>query len=100
MKVRYTPRAEGHLRGIEAYIRERNPAAARRVTSRIKEAIQLLGTFPEIGHAGTLSGTREIVVPGVPYVIVHRIDPEAVTILAVYHGAQLRPGQDPASDDS
>lgn len=100
MKIRYTPRAERHLRGIAAYIRDRDPQAARRVIGRIREAIQLLGRFPEIGHTGTLSGTREIVVPGVPYVIVHRIDPEAVMILAVYHGAQLRPGQQKPTDDS
>lgn len=99
MKVRYTPRAERHLRGIAAYIRDRDPREARRVIGRIREAIQLLGRFPEIGHTGTLSSTREIVVPGVPYVIVHRIDPEAVMILAVYHGAQLRPGQQNPTDD-
>ncbi len=100
MKVRYTPRAKRHLRGIVAYIRQRNPAAARRVMGRKKEAIQLLAKFPEVGHAGTLSGTREIVVPGVPYVIVHRIDPDGVTVLAVYRGAQLRPGQEPPTDGS
>ncbi len=100
MKVRYTPRAERHLRGIAAYIRQRNPAAARRVIRRIREAIQLLGKFPEVGHAGTRSGTQEIVGPGLPYIIVHRVDPEGVTVLAVYHGAQLRPGQEQPADDS
>lgn len=40
--------------------------------------------------------TREIVVPGLPYVVVHRVETgenEAIVILGVYHGAQLRPGQ-------
>jgi hypothetical protein len=37
-----------------------------------------------------------MVVPGLPYIIVYRIEPGAedtLVILGVYHGAQLRPGQ-------
>ena len=51
--------------------------------------------FPQIGHSGTLKGTREIVIPGLPYIIVYRSEPgrDALVILGVYHGAQLRPGQ-------
>ncbi len=53
-------------------------------------------TFPNIGREGVLAGTRELVVPSLPYIVVHRIetgDEPAVTILGVYHGAQMRPGQ-------
>ena len=40
-----------------------------------------------------------MVVPGVSYIVVYRIDPaEALTVLGVYHGAQLRPGQTAPSD--
>ena len=41
--------------------------------------------------------TRELVVPSLPYIVVHRIetgDDPAGTILGVYHGAQMRPGQE------
>ena len=99
MRVRYTPRARRHLLGIAAYLGARSPAAMRGVMARIRQSVELLAQFPEIGHAGKLAGTREIVVPGLPYVIVHRIDPDAVTIVGVYHGAQLRPGQHPPDDD-
>jgi len=37
-----------------------------------------------------------MVVPGLPYIIVYRIESgvkEALAILGVYHGAQRRPGQ-------
>lgn len=72
MKLRFTRRAQRHLDVISQYISERNPAAA-----------------------GALAGTRELVVPGLLYIVVHRIDghDEAVTVLGVYHGAQVRPGQ-------
>ena len=38
-----------------------------------------------------------MVVPGLPYIIVYRIESgeeEVLVILGVYHGAQLRPGQE------
>ena len=58
--------------------------------------MRLLTDFPMIGHEGTLQGTREMVVPGLPYIIVHRVDAAEgeVVILGVYHGAQRRPGQE------
>ena len=97
MKLRFTQRARRHLDSIGEYNSQLNPDAARRVGERIRETTELLAAFPYIGHEGALAGTREIVVPALPYIIVHRIetgDDEAVVILGVYHGAQLRPGQD------
>jgi toxin ParE1/3/4 len=97
MRLRYTRRARRHLDGIAQFIAERNPAAARQVGARIRETIELLGVYPNIGREGALAGTRELVVPSLPYIVVHRIetgDDPAVTILGVYHGAQMRPGQE------
>jgi toxin ParE1/3/4 len=98
MRVRFARRAVGHLHAIAEYLAERNPAASRQVGARIHETIDLLAKFPELGHEGVLAGTREMVVPGLPYIIVHRIEPNdqsTLTILGIYHGAQLRPGQEP-----
>ena len=95
MTPRYTPRALRHLRKIAAYLNERSPVAARHVGRRLRDTAELLASFPDLGHEGALAGTRELVVPGLPYIIVHRVEPDGgVTILGVYHGAQLRPGQD------
>ncbi len=93
MKLRFTRRARRHLDEIAEYIHERNPDAARRVGERIREVAGLLGEVPFLGREGALAGTREMVVPGLPYIIVYRIEDAAVAILGVYHGAQLRPGQ-------
>ena len=58
--------------------------------------MRLLMDFPMIGHEGVLQGTREMVVPGLPYIIVHRVERAGgmVVILGIYHGAQRRPGQE------
>ena len=96
MKVRYTIDALLHIAAIHTYINERNPVAATRVIGRIHSATELLGESPHIGHAGTEAGTREWVVVGLPYVIVHEMKSpqDEVVVLGIYHGARLRPGQD------
>jgi toxin ParE1/3/4 len=94
VRLRYTPRASRHLEAIAAYIAERNPDAARHVGARIREIIDLLAVHPHMGREGTLPATREMVVPGLPYVIVYRIESgDRLVILGVYHGVRLRPGQ-------
>jgi addiction module RelE/StbE family toxin len=96
MRLRYTRRAQRHLEGISEYITERNPDAAWQVGERIRETVELLRLFPNIGRQGAFDGTREVVVPGLPYIIVYRVDAgtEKIAILGVYHGAQMRPGQE------
>jgi toxin ParE1/3/4 len=97
VKLRYTLRALRHLASIADHIAERNPEAARGVSARIRETIDLLVGFPRMGHKGSLLGTCEMVVPGLPYIVVYRIeihDEDTLVILGVYHGAQRRPGQE------
>jgi toxin ParE1/3/4 len=98
MKLRFTQRARRHLEEIADYIAQRNPDASFRVGRRIRETVELLPIFPHVGHQGTLAGTRELVVPGLPYIVVYRLEPgeeSAAVILGIYHGSQLRPGQRP-----
>jgi toxin ParE1/3/4 len=94
MRLRYTRRARRHLEAIAEYIADRNPDAARRVAARVRETISLVGDFPYIGRVGALVGTRELVVPTLPDVVVYSVEEgsKTVGIHGVYHGAQLRPG--------
>ena len=47
-----------------------------------------LKTFPNRGNPGHRSGTRELALLPLPYVIVYAVKADAVEILHVYHGAQ------------
>jgi plasmid stabilization system protein ParE len=46
-----------------------------------------------MGRAGRAPRTRELVMRGLPYVVVYEIDDgsDAVIVLAVFHAAQNRP---------
>jgi toxin ParE1/3/4 len=61
MKLRFTPRATQDLGEIAAYIRERNPQAARRVRAAILESLQDLVLFPHIGRSQNVEGVRKLV---------------------------------------
>jgi len=101
MKLRYSRRSRHQIESILSYISERNRAASVKVSHRIQDAIAMLMEFPAAGHRGTQAGTREFVVPGMPYVIVYRLMPERdeLRIAGVFHGAQLRQGQRRPADN-
>jgi toxin ParE1/3/4 len=52
-----------------------------------------LANHPHMGRAGRIKGTRELVVSGTPYVIAYRVEPDAVVILRLLHGAQRWPAR-------
>jgi len=97
MKVRYRLRAQLDIENIHRYIEERNPRAATDVVARIRFAADRLGIWAYMGHAGRAPGTYEWVVVGLPYIIVYEVDEAAdeVAIIAVFHGKQNRPGDEP-----
>jgi toxin ParE1/3/4 len=69
---------------------ERNPAR-RVVLHLIQNVEQLLPDNRQIGRAGRVPGTRELVVPRTPYIVPYRIQRTTIQILRVYHGARRWP---------
>jgi plasmid stabilization system protein ParE len=90
MKVRYKVRALRHLEQIHGYISKHDPTAARRVVMRIEHSINRLGRFPFSGRPGIVGNTRILVVPGLPYVAIYRVQEQMVDILAILHTARKR----------
>ena len=91
MRVRWTIPAVDQLKGIFDYIAADNREAARRTVIRIRQAIQRTAKMPYSGRLGRVAGTREITVPGTPYVVAYKILERMIHVLAVYHGAQEWP---------
>ncbi len=92
-RIRWTSLAVSDLKAISSYIEgQRNLATANRVCRIIYDTVQVLRRFPESGKPGIEMGTRELVVPKMPsYIVVYRLhDSDAVQILRLWHGAQLR----------
>ena len=90
-KIVWSKRAIRHLIAIEEYIAEDKPDAAERIAARIIEAVERLAEHPESGRPGRISGTRELIVDGTPYIIPYRVRRNSVELIAVFHGRQRWP---------
>jgi toxin ParE1/3/4 len=91
MTVRFSRRSLNHLRDIRDHVARERPDIAELVRLRILATVKRLQHAPRLGHAGRASGTRELLVPGLPFVIVYRIDSkDELVILAIFHTARER----------
>ena len=91
MRVRWTSPAREQFVSAYEYIGEENPAAAVRTADQIWESTQLLARHPMAGREGRVTGTRELVISGTPFVVAYRIEKNEVRILAILHAAREWP---------
>lgn len=91
MRVRWTRGALRDLASAFEYIARDRPEAARRVATTIHDAVARLGDNPALGRRGRIPGTRELIVPGLPYIVPYRVSGEVVEILSVFHAARKWP---------
>lgn len=88
MIVSWSAKARQDLLDVYRYLAPRNPDAARRMQTVIRAKVGALASTPHMGRAGRIAGTRELAITGTPYLVIYRIVPEGVQVLAVVHGAR------------
>ncbi|MGH8222070.1 MAG: type II toxin-antitoxin system RelE/ParE family toxin [Woeseiaceae bacterium] len=91
MQVRWLKRALRNLKEEADYIAQDDPQAAVRAVLRVEESVALLADHPELGRAGRVPRTRELVVPNTPYVIPYRVRSRRIDILRVFHARRRWP---------
>jgi len=69
MIIRWTTPAPEELVSAYEYAAAGNPAAARRITNHIWRTVEVLARHPIAGRKGRIAGTRELVIPGTPFVV-------------------------------
>lgn len=70
----WSPEAIDDLVSLRTYISEDDPAAARRVALHIIHNVEaLLSENPQMGRAGRVPGTRELVIPNTPFIVPYRV---------------------------
>ena len=91
MTIVWSPRAIHHLARLRSHIARENPQAARRVAETLVHAVERLAKMPNLGRPGRIAGTRELVVPGTPYIIPYRPRGDRLEVIAVFHARQQWP---------
>ena len=92
MRVEWLRAAINNLDALAEYISRDNPAAERTVAA-IRSAVEDLERFPSSGRPGRISGTRELVVSGTPYIVPYRVRGDVVQLIRVFHAARKWPSQ-------
>ena len=91
MTIVWAPGAIEHLAHLRAYIAHDNPKAANRIAGALLDAVERLAELPNLGRPGRVGGTRELVVPGAPYIISYRLRADRLEVIAVFHARQKWP---------
>ncbi|MGI2031212.1 type II toxin-antitoxin system RelE/ParE family toxin [Rhizobium panacihumi] len=78
---------------IFVHIEKENPQAAARVDEEIVRSARRLIDFPESGRLGRIAGTRELVIPRLPYIAAYVALTDRVRILRILHSAQIWPDE-------
>lgn len=91
MQVRWLKRALNNLKEEAEYIAQDDPQSAARVVLRIEETVELLAGHPSLGRVGRVPGTRELVIPGTPYLAPYRVHGKSIDILRVFHASRRWP---------
>jgi addiction module RelE/StbE family toxin len=91
MRLAWLDSAFVDLHRVREHIREFNPVAAQKTVACIEAAAKNLGRFPDMGRLGEVPGTRELVIPRLPYFVVYRVNGDTVQILRVMHDKQKWP---------
>lgn len=93
MRVFWLPEALRDLGEIYAYLNERNPGTALLVHGTVRQHVEGLTLFPNRGRPGRWPGTRELVIPNLPFVVPYRVRGERVEVLRVFHASRQWPAE-------
>ncbi len=91
MKILWTTSAVQHLKHIRTHIGEGDPETASRVAGLLYKAAEDLGDLPSIGGSGRVPNTRELTIPGLPFIMCYTVEENCVIILAVIHTSRKWP---------
>jgi toxin ParE1/3/4 len=91
MEIIWRQAALNDLEAIREFIAQDNPDVAARVRAAIRAAVERLAVYPHLGRAGRVAGTRELIVPGTPYIVAYRVVGDQLRILSVIHSARRWP---------
>ena len=73
------------------FIHKEDPNVAKRIAKLVKERVENLENFPEMGRTGRVKNTRELIFPEIPYIIPYRINGENIEILRFFHSSRKLP---------
>ena len=78
---------------LDYFQKQDEPDVGKILVAKIYKATGTLRTFPHAGRVGLLKGTRELVIPHVPYFLAYQVRQDVVDVLRVMHTSKLWTGK-------
>lgn len=91
MIIEWLPAAQRDFDSIVDFIAADNPLAAIEQGDEIERQVSSLREHRQLGRAGRVEGTRELVIVRTPYLAAYRIKHGRIQILRILHGSQQWP---------
>jgi toxin ParE1/3/4 len=91
VRIRWTLAAAADLEHIKDYLTEHYPHLAQSTVLELYETVRSLNASTLRGRMGRETGTRELVLTRLPYIVAYRLKEQDVEVLHIYHTAQWRP---------
>ena len=92
MKVKWSAKATRDLAAACDYVAIDNEAAAGQLLKVIREVTNRTLLYPRVGREGRVKNTRELVIPGTPYIVAYRVIKDgSVQVLSVLHARRRWP---------
>lgn len=88
--IQWSALARADFLSILDVISDVNPSAAQRLKDTLEAKINTLAIFPQMGKAGRVEHTRELVALA-NYIVVYQPNDTHVRVLRVLHAAQMWP---------
>lgn len=93
MLIEWSASADNDLEEILAHFTDLSESEkGRDMVARLIKSVDILATYPLAGRTGRIAGTRELIPPRLPYILIYHIAaPGLVEIVRVLHTSRLFP---------
>ena len=90
--IEFSSGALRDLKDIFDWIAQDSPATALRIIARLRQNIEILADFPQLGKVGRVQNTFELSASGLPYIVVYRLGvggkSDNILIEAIVHSSR------------
>jgi toxin ParE1/3/4 len=91
MLIRWTSKALDNLDAAVNHIAGDSPGNGQKVAQKIWDSVQLLRQQPGMGRPGRVAGTRELVIPSLPFIVPYAEYNGEIVILRIMHTSMKWP---------
>lgn len=93
MKLHWLASAENDLAQVADHFAADNHITANAFELRILALAGNLVRFPEAGRAGRVTGTRELPIPGHPYILIYQTRQHDIVVLRILNASRQWPNK-------